>query len=107
MTTTIRVWKLRSLEHQILPTRKAIETLAELLSKVGAGGVTDIIWGPDIECFTVNGDGVNKILTPVQLESGEVLYRLHEDWEQSEVVSNEVCQNEVGATAADPEAAHT
>lgn len=49
MSRTIRVWKLGSLEHGIMPTQEAVDTLTELL----AAGASDIIWGPDIQVFTV------------------------------------------------------
>lgn len=46
----IRIWKLGSLEHRILPGDAAFERLRnQLLSNVH-GGEIDLIWGPDIVC---------------------------------------------------------
>ncbi len=45
----IRIWKLGSLELRMLPTKKAIAKLAEMLSHAGNGGSMDLIWGPDLE----------------------------------------------------------
>lgn len=45
----IRIWKLGSLEHQILPTDAAIAKLADLLLNNVGGGSMDLIWGPDLE----------------------------------------------------------
>lgn len=57
----IRVWKLGSLEHRILPTTIGINTLAEqLLNNVG-GGTMDLIWTPDIELIETSTD-ISKFL---------------------------------------------
>ena len=45
----VRVWKLGSLEHNIPPHIKAVKALKKMLKE----GVTDIIWGPDIEIIEV------------------------------------------------------
>lgn len=45
----IRIWKLGSLEHQILPTDAAIAKLSDLLLNNVGGGSMDLIWGPDLE----------------------------------------------------------
>lgn len=52
----IRLWKLGSLEHQILPTDAAIAKLADiLLNNIGSGSM-DLIWGPDIELKETSTD---------------------------------------------------
>ncbi len=45
----IRLWKLGSLEHKILPTYAAIQKLREILSQSNSLEFVDIVWGPDIE----------------------------------------------------------
>lgn len=45
----IRIWKLGSLEHQIYPTSAAINKLSQILVNNVAGGIMDLIWGPDLE----------------------------------------------------------
>lgn len=45
----IRVWKLGSLEHKILPTETAISRLAEMLLNNVGGGSIDLIWGPELD----------------------------------------------------------
>lgn len=60
----LRIFKLGSLEHGISPTKEAVEQLAESLK----AGVTDIIWGPDIEVE----------LVPETAEEVLALAKLHE-----------------------------
>lgn len=45
----IRIWRLGSLEHQLLPTDAAVAKLADLLLNNVGGGSMDLIWGPDLE----------------------------------------------------------
>ncbi len=45
----IRIWKLGSLEHKMLPTDAAIQKLSDLLLHNVGGGSMDLIWGPDLE----------------------------------------------------------
>ncbi len=45
----IRVWKLGSLEHKILPTETAIGRLADMLLNNVGGGSIDLIWGPELD----------------------------------------------------------
>jgi hypothetical protein len=45
----IRIWKLGSIEHKIIPSDAAINKLAEILMQNMGGGVLDLIWGPDLE----------------------------------------------------------
>lgn len=47
--SSIRVWKLGSLEHEIMPSEHIILRLAQMLNNNVGGGVMDLIWGPDIE----------------------------------------------------------
>jgi hypothetical protein len=47
--SSIRIWKLGSLEHKIMPSGEVILRLAEMLANNVGGGVMDLVWGPDIE----------------------------------------------------------
>jgi len=47
--SSIRVWKLGSLEHKILPSEATILRLADTLAQNVGGGVMDLVWGPEIE----------------------------------------------------------
>jgi hypothetical protein len=48
-TNKIRIFKLGNIEHKIAPSPAMAEKLSELLQNNVGAGVTDIIWGPDIE----------------------------------------------------------
>lgn len=54
---TLRVWRLGSLEHRILPTEASIKKLTDLLM---TEDMTDLIWGPELEVIDLPGnvDGV-------------------------------------------------
>lgn len=54
--SNIRVWRLGSLEHEIIPSEQAILRLAEVLSNSVGGGVVDFVWGPDIELVETKTD---------------------------------------------------
>lgn len=45
----IRLWRLGSLEHKMLPSPAAINKLASILVNNVAGGAVDLIWGPELE----------------------------------------------------------
>lgn len=47
--SSIRVWKLGSLEAKIMPSEAIILRLAQMLNNNVGGGVMDLVWGPDIE----------------------------------------------------------
>jgi len=55
----IRLWKLGSLEHRILPTEEAINRLADMLLNNVGGGSMDLIWGPEIDVVETKTDLVN------------------------------------------------
>lgn len=61
----IRLWKLGSLEHKLYPSSEAISKLAKILSKPTDGDL-DIIWGPDLEVISVEGnpEDIDIIETP-------------------------------------------
>lgn len=57
----IRVWKLGSLEHKILPTETAISRLADMLLNNVGGGSIDLIWGPELD-FKETSTDVSQFL---------------------------------------------
>lgn len=57
----IRLWKLGSLEHQIIPTEAAASKLADMLLNNVGGGAMDLIWGPELE-LSETGTEVYKFL---------------------------------------------
>ena len=52
----IRIWKLGSLEHGLVPTDAAVNKLAGILLNHMAGGAIDLIWGPDLEIQETSTD---------------------------------------------------
>lgn len=52
----VRIWKLGSLKDRMMPTRKAIQKLADMLANAGSGVGIDIIWGPDLELVETSTD---------------------------------------------------
>lgn len=45
----MRLWRLGSLEHKIMPTEAAISRLADMLMNNVGGGTVDLIWGPELD----------------------------------------------------------
>ncbi len=54
--SSVRLWKLGSLEHHIMPSEAVINRLAQTLVSNVAGGMMDLIWGPDIELVETSTD---------------------------------------------------
>ncbi len=52
----IRLWKLGQKDSKIRPSLSAMNRLASLLTQGVAGGIMDIIWGPDIEVQEISSD---------------------------------------------------
>jgi len=50
------LWKMGSLEHRINPTQSAIKKLRTILEENQQEGEVHIIWGPDLDLITLNGD---------------------------------------------------
>lgn len=53
--TKIRLWKLGNIEHRIAPTSGGVQKLADALKVLNEEG-GDLIWGPDLEVVTVEGE---------------------------------------------------
>lgn len=52
----IRLWKLGSLEHKLLPSQEAVNKLREIIKQIDWNDNADIIWGPDIEVVELSND---------------------------------------------------
>ncbi len=54
----IRLWKLGSLEHKIVPTQAAALKLAKILSdaRASAMDIFDVIWDDTVTVETIDGD---------------------------------------------------
>ena len=57
----IRMWRLGSLDHKIMPTENAIARLAEMLMNNVGGGTMDLIWGPELD-FKESSVDISKFL---------------------------------------------
>lgn len=57
----IRLWRLGSLDHKIMPTENAIARLAEMLMNNVGGGTVDLIWGPELD-LTESSTDISKFL---------------------------------------------
>lgn len=69
----IVLWKLGSLEHRIMPSRQAIEKLADMLrSGLQQKEIEDtmhVIWGPDLTIEVVDvPDGVQHVVQMPNLD---------------------------------------
>lgn len=56
MKQKIRIWKLGSLEHKILPTKEAVEKLAGIVLGWDRETTLDLVWGPDLELVQLDVD---------------------------------------------------
>lgn len=65
----VRIFKLGSLDHKILPGDGALSILASALEANNPGGVRNIIWGPDIELLESQSTGFYDILGNEKYES--------------------------------------
>jgi hypothetical protein len=55
-TSKLRIFKLGSVEHKIAPNPAMAEKLSEILQNNVGAGVTDIVWGPDIDILETTAD---------------------------------------------------
>ena len=61
--SSVRLWKLGSLEHKIVPTKAGINRLRNILASSVGGGTVDLVWSPDIE-FEETASQAYKFLGP-------------------------------------------
>ncbi len=46
--SSVRLWTLGSLEHEVVPSKAALDKLRSIISQNVAGGTMDFVWGPDL-----------------------------------------------------------
>jgi len=59
--SNIRLWRLGSLEHKIMPKAGAIDKLRDILASNVGGGTMDLVWGPEID-FKESNTQIYKFL---------------------------------------------
>lgn len=59
--SNIRLWRLGSLEHKIMPQKAAIDRLRNILASNVGGGTMDLVWGPEID-FKESNTQIYKFL---------------------------------------------
>jgi hypothetical protein len=63
---TIRLWKIGSMEHNILPNKAMIEKVTKLVKNINESTdqIEDIVWGPELSLsiYHVNGDADDYIV---------------------------------------------
>lgn len=59
--STVRLWRLGSLDHKIAPTAAAISKLANILLNNTGGGSFDLIWGPELD-FKESNSNIHQFL---------------------------------------------
>ena len=59
--SNIRLWKLGSLDHKIMPKREAVDKLRDILASNVGGGTMDLVWGPEIS-FEESNTQIYKFL---------------------------------------------
>lgn len=57
----IRLWRIGSLEHKIIPRRDVINKLRDILASNTGGGTMDLVWGPELD-FKESQSQVYKFL---------------------------------------------
>lgn len=65
----VRIYKLGSLEHEIVPGEGAVNALGAMLEATNPGGIRNIIWGPDIQLLESNDAGFLSVLGNEKYES--------------------------------------
>jgi hypothetical protein len=66
--SNIRLWSLGSFEHNVFPTREAINKVRRILSNRNGGGVIDLVWGPELT-FKESNTEVHKFLGKEKYEA--------------------------------------
>lgn len=59
--SNIRLWRLGSLEHKIMPNAAAINRLRDVLASNVGGGTMDLVWGPELD-FKESNTQIYKFL---------------------------------------------
>lgn len=61
--SAVRLWKLGSLEHEVVPSSAQLAHLRNILSQNVAGGTMDFVWGPDLD-FKESNTQLHNFLGP-------------------------------------------
>lgn len=66
--SSVRLWNLGSLEHEVVPSKGALDKLRNIISQNVAGGTMDFVWGPDLT-FKESNTNLHQFLGPEKYES--------------------------------------
>lgn len=66
--SSVRLWRLGSLDHKIAPNGAMINKLRNVLATGSGGGTLDLIWGPDLD-FKESDSNSYKFLGPEKYQS--------------------------------------
>jgi hypothetical protein len=66
--SNIRLWTLGNFEHQIFPTKTAINKLRNILASNVGGGTMELVWGPELT-YTESNSQVYKFLGSEKYQS--------------------------------------
>lgn len=66
--SNIRLWTLGNFEHQIFPTKAAINKLRNVLASNVGGGTMELVWGPELS-YTESNSQVYKFLGSEKYQS--------------------------------------
>ena len=62
----IRLWSLGNLEHNIIPTKEAVDKLKKEIDALPKEGVGDIVWGPELTCTVIDtGEEATDIIKSI------------------------------------------
>ena len=59
--SNVRLWTVGDLDHKIIPTKKVINKLRDILASNVGGGTMDMVWGPELK-FTESQSQVYRFL---------------------------------------------
>ncbi len=59
--SNVRLWTVGDLDHKVLPTKKVINKLRDILASNVGGGTMDMVWGPELK-FTESQSQVYRFL---------------------------------------------
>jgi hypothetical protein len=66
--SNIRLWTIGSLDHKILPSKRAINKLRNILASNVGGGTMELVWGPELS-YTESNSQVYKFLGSEKYQS--------------------------------------
>lgn len=66
--SSVRLWRLGSLEHNVVPSSAQLTKLRNIISQNVAGGTMDFVWGPDLD-FKESTTTLHNFLGPEKYDS--------------------------------------